>query len=84
VASDPQAVLEAADELRVLGTGRKEARDRPSVLGDQDALGVHSIEDRKALGLELGSGNALHAESLEEVIISVQLSYPSRPSHRST
>ena len=71
VCLDLQAALEAANQIRRIGRDRQEPRDRPAVLGDDDAFGIDAVEERQTLFLEFRRGDGLHQDILNVVTISV-------------
>src|SRR5712691_2954220 len=77
VALDPDLAPQASDQGSGLGADRDELRHRLAVLRDHDALGRHPIEQGKALGLELGGGDRLHAPMLQLVTDCVHFLSPS-------
>src|ERR1700761_5687264 len=59
-------VFQRADEIRTTGAFRDEARHCLPVLGDDDAVGIEIVEQRKALLFELRRVHRFHIVILSD------------------
>src|SRR5581483_3495887 len=64
VALDLDLAGEAADQRLRIGADREELGDGPAALGDYHAFRVDAVEDREAVGLELGCRDRAHRRSV--------------------